>query len=121
MANHETIIISRKGKPVAQLTPIPSGAYQDGATRFPLRGVSISIAEDFDEREDGVKDMIRMAVTGAKRNNRHCGLCGQAPSDYPEMAEFLVEIGIDSMSLTPDTVLKTTQLVLETEQRLAGK
>ena len=82
---------------------------------------SAILAEDFDERDDGVKDMIRMAVTGAKRNNRHCGLCGQAPSDYPEMAEFLVEIGIDSMSLTPDTVLKTTQLVLETEQRLAGK
>ncbi len=81
---------------------------------------SAILAEDFDERDDGVKDMIRMAVTGAKRNGRHCGLCGQAPSDYPEMAEFLVEIGIDSMSLTPDTVLKTTQLVLETEQRLAG-
>jgi len=79
---------------------------------------SAILAEDFDERDDGVKDMIRMAVTGAKRNGRHCGLCGQAPSDYPEMAEFLVEIGIDSMSVTPDTVLKTTQLVLETEQRL---
>jgi len=80
---------------------------------------SAILAEDFDERDDGVKEMIRMAVTGAKRNGRHCGLCGQAPSDYPEMAEFLVEIGIDSMSVTPDTVLKTTQLVLETEQRLA--
>lgn len=79
---------------------------------------SAILAEDFDERDDGVKDMIRMAVAGAKRNGRHCGLCGQAPSDYPEMAEFLVEIGIDSMSVTPDTVLKTTQLVLETEQRL---
>ncbi len=79
---------------------------------------SAILADDFDERDDGVKEMIRLAVTGAKRNDRHCGLCGQAPSDYPEMAEFLVEIGIDSMSLNPDTVLKTTQLVLETEQRL---
>jgi pyruvate,water dikinase len=79
---------------------------------------SAILAEDFDERDDGVKEMIRLAVTGAKRNNRHCGLCGQAPSDYPEMAQYLVEIGIDSMSLTPDTVLKTTQLVLDTEQRL---
>jgi len=79
---------------------------------------SAILAEDFDERDDGVKEMIRLAVTGAKRNDRHCGLCGQAPSDYPEMAAFLVEIGIDSMSLNPDTVLKTTQLVLETEQRL---
>lgn len=82
---------------------------------------SAILAEDFDERDDGVKEMIRMAVTGAKRNGRHCGLCGQAPSDYPEMAEFLVEIGIDSMSVTPDTVLKTTQLVLETEQRLGRR
>ncbi len=82
---------------------------------------SAILADDFDERDEGVKEMIRLAVTGAKRNGRHCGLCGQAPSDYPEMAEFLVEVGIDSMSLNPDTVLKTTQLVLETEQRLARK
>jgi len=49
LMNHETIIISRKGKPVAQLAPIPSDTYRDGATRFPLRGISISIADDFDE------------------------------------------------------------------------
>ncbi|MCX7084078.1 MAG: phosphoenolpyruvate synthase [Methylococcales bacterium] len=79
---------------------------------------SAIIADDFDERDLGVKEMIRLASVGAKRNAKHCGLCGQAPSDYPEMAEFLVEIGIDSMSLNPDTVLKTTQLVLETEARL---
>ncbi|HCB06694.1 MAG TPA: hypothetical protein DEQ43_21040, partial [Nocardioides bacterium] len=46
------------------------------------------------------------------------GLCGQAPSDYPEMAEFLVEVGIDSMSLNPDSVLSTTRRVLDLEQRL---
>ncbi|WP_019865768.1 phosphoenolpyruvate synthase [Methylovulum miyakonense] len=79
---------------------------------------SAIVAADFDERDAGVKEMIRLAVTGAHRNHRHCGLCGQAPSDYPEMAEYLVSCGIDSMSLNPDTVLKTTQLVLETEQRL---
>jgi pyruvate,water dikinase len=79
---------------------------------------SAIVAEDFDERDPGVKEMIRLAVEGARRNGKHCGLCGQAPSDYPEMAEFLVEIGIDSMSLNPDTALKTTQHVLETEQRL---
>jgi pyruvate,water dikinase len=82
---------------------------------------SAILAEDFDERDDGVKEMIRLAVVGAKRNNRHCGLCGQAPSDYPEMAEFLVEIGIDSMSVTADTILRTTQRVLETEKRLNRK
>lgn len=79
---------------------------------------SAIVAESFDERDAGVKTMIKMAVDGSKRNHRHCGLCGQAPSDYPEMAEYLVEIGIDSMSLNPDTVLQTTQLVLETERRL---
>ncbi|TAK65118.1 phosphoenolpyruvate synthase [Methylobacter sp.] len=80
---------------------------------------SAIIAEDFDERDPGVKEMIRLAIDGARRNGKHCGLCGQAPSDYPEMAEFLVETGIDSMSLNPDTVLQTTQLVLETERRLS--
>ncbi|MEQ1529415.1 MAG: phosphoenolpyruvate synthase, partial [Methylococcales bacterium] len=78
---------------------------------------SAIVAEDFDERDPGVKEMIRLAVEGSRRNGKHCGLCGQAPSDYPEMAEFLVEIGIDSMSLNPDTVLQTMQLVLDTERR----
>ncbi len=62
--------------------------------------------------------MIKMAVEGCRRNGKHSGLCGQAPSDYPEMAEYLVEIGIDSMSLNLDTVLQTTQIILELEQRL---
>jgi pyruvate,water dikinase len=76
------------------------------------------VANDFDERDAGVKTMIKWAVEGARRNGRHSGLCGQAPSDYPEMAEYLVEIGIDSMSLNPDTVLETTQRILALEQRL---
>ena len=76
------------------------------------------VANDFDERDPGVKTMIRLAVEGARRNGRHSGLCGQAPSDYPEMAEYLVEIGIDSMSLNPDTVLQITQSILALEARL---
>jgi len=76
------------------------------------------VAFDFDERDEGVKQMIRLAVDGCRRNGTHSGLCGQAPSDYPDMAEFLVEIGIDSISLNPDTVLKTTEQVLQLEQRL---
>ena len=76
------------------------------------------VAFDYDERDDGVKEMIRLAVEGCRRNQRHSGLCGQAPSDYPEMAQFLVEIGIDSMSLNPDAVLKTTLQVLELEKKL---
>jgi len=77
------------------------------------------VAFDFDERDAGVKEMIRLAVEGAKRNNRHSGICGQAPSDYPEIAEFLVELGIDSISLNPDTVIKTTLHILEVEKRMA--
>ena len=80
---------------------------------------SAILAEDFDERDPGVKEIIRMAVEGAQRNHKHIGICGQAPSDYPEMAEFLVKIGIDSMSLNPDTVLKTTQRLLKTEEQIA--
>ncbi len=76
------------------------------------------VAFDFDERDEGVKTFIKMAVEGAKRNGIHSGICGQAPSDYPEMAEYLLELGIDSISLNPDTVLKTTINLLEAEKRL---
>jgi pyruvate,water dikinase len=76
------------------------------------------VAFDFDERDPGVKEMIRQTIEGARRNHRHAGICGQAPSDYPEMAEYLVELGIDSMSVTPDTLLKITRDVLAVEARL---
>ena len=76
------------------------------------------VAFDFDERDEGVKAMIRLAVEGARRNGRHCGICGQAPSDYPEIAEFLVRLGIDSISLNPDTVLRATTRILELERSL---
>lgn len=76
------------------------------------------VAFDFDERDPGVKDMMRQAVEGARRNRRHSGICGQAPSDYPEMAEYLVQLGIESMSLDPDTVVKTTVRILDLERRL---
>lgn len=77
------------------------------------------VAFDYDERDEGVKEMIRMAVEGCRRNGIHSGLCGQAPSDHPDMAEFLVRIGIESMSLNPDTVVKTTRQVLDLERQLA--
>ncbi len=76
------------------------------------------VAFDYDERDDGVKEMIRLAVEGCRRNGIHSGLCGQAPSDYPEMAEYLVRLGIDSMSLNPDTVIATTRHVLGVERGL---
>ena len=76
------------------------------------------VAFDYDERDPGVMKMIKMAVEGAKRSHRHSGICGQGPSDYPEMAEALVNMGVDSMSLNPDSVLQTIQVIsrLETKQ-----
>ena len=76
------------------------------------------VAFDYDERDEGVKEMLRLAVEGCARNGIHSGLCGPAPSDYPDMAEYLVELGIDSISLNPDTVLKTTRLIVDVERRL---
>jgi pyruvate,water dikinase len=76
------------------------------------------VAFDYDERDEGVKEMIRLAVEGCRRNGIHSGFCGQAPSDYPDMAEYLVRLGIDSMSLNPDTVLKTTRQIVDVEIRL---
>jgi pyruvate,water dikinase len=76
---------------------------------------SALVAHDFDERDPGVIKMIRMAVQGAKRNHRHSGICGQAPSDYPEFAKMLVQEGIDSISLNPDSLMKITVKVLEME------
>jgi len=73
------------------------------------------VAFDYDERDPGVMKMIEMAVEGAKRNKRHSGICGQGPSDYPEMAEALVKMGIESISLNPDTVLQTIQNISELE------
>ena len=82
---------------------------------------SALVAFDYDERDLGAKEMIRLAVEGCRRNGIHSGICGQAPSDYPDMAEFLVELGIDSMSLNPDSVLQTTRSVLEVEEMLGRK
>jgi pyruvate, water dikinase len=76
------------------------------------------VAHLFDERNGAVEKMVAMAIDAAKRNNKKIGICGQAPSDYPEFAEFLVKRGINSISLNPDTVIQTTQHILETEKRL---
>ena len=74
------------------------------------------VAFDFDERDDGVLEMIRQAVVGAHRHHRHVGICGQAPSDFPDVARRLVAFGIDSISLNPDTVLHTAGVVAEAER-----
>jgi pyruvate,water dikinase len=76
------------------------------------------VAHLFDERNGAVEKMIAMAIDAAKRNGKKIGICGQAPSDYPEFADFLVERGINSISLNPDTVIQTTRHILETEKKL---
>ncbi|WP_269431332.1 putative PEP-binding protein [Crocosphaera watsonii] len=77
---------------------------------------SALVAQLFDERNEGVKRMVKLAIETAKKKGRKIGICGQAPSDYPEFAKFLVELGIDSMSLNPDSVLKTLLMVAEVEK-----
>ena len=74
------------------------------------------VAHVFDERNPAVKTFIAHVIKAAKAKGRKIGICGQAPSDYPEFAQFLVEQGIDSISLNPDAVLKTTVKILEMEQ-----
>ncbi|MDR9502206.1 MAG: phosphoenolpyruvate synthase [Desulfurivibrionaceae bacterium] len=76
------------------------------------------IAGIADERNDAVKDMIRMVIATAKRRGRKIGICGQGPSDFPDFATFLVELGIDSMSLIPDTAIKTRLAVHEKEKEM---
>ncbi|AUB39368.1 pps, pyruvate, water dikinase [Nostoc flagelliforme CCNUN1] len=76
---------------------------------------SALVARLFDERSPAVKRMVKMVIESAKKCDRKIGICGQAPSDYPEFAQFLVEQGIDSISLNPDSVLKTMLEVAKVE------
>ena len=75
------------------------------------------VSSNFDERDAGVLKMIRLAIEGAKRNESYVGICGQAPSDYPEITELLVSLGIDSISLNPDSLLETLLHVNKLESK----
>jgi pyruvate,water dikinase len=79
------------------------------------------VAFDFDERDPGMLEMLRMAVRGAKRNHRHIGICGEAPANYPEIAQFLTGLGIDSISVNPSSVLRTMAIVREAEESEASR
>jgi pyruvate,water dikinase len=79
---------------------------------------SALVAHLFDERNEGVKRMVAQAIATAKANGRKIGICGQAPSDYPEFARFLVEQGINTMSLNPDSVIRTILEIAEMEASL---
>ncbi|MDZ4245685.1 MAG: putative PEP-binding protein, partial [Dehalococcoidia bacterium] len=71
----------------------------------------------FDERHDAVKKAIINLIKAAHRKNKKVGICGQAPSDYPDFAAFLVSAGIDSISVNPDSVLSVILRVVEMEQK----
>ncbi|GAG17129.1 unnamed protein product, partial [marine sediment metagenome] len=72
----------------------------------------------YSERSEPVKRMIKQVIEKAKQANIKVGICGQAPSDFPDFAAFLVECGIDSISLTPDTVIKTILVIADVEKQL---
>ena len=71
------------------------------------------IAHLFDERNDAVKALLEMAIKAAKARGKYVGICGQGPSDHPDFAQWLVEQGIDSVSLNPDTVIETWMYLSE--------
>ena len=93
------------------LTQLTLGLDRDSQILAPL----------FDERNEAVRRMIVLAIQAAKRNHKKIGICGQAPSDYPDFARFLVQLGIDSISLNPDTVLKTTVDIAAAEKQFASR
>jgi len=70
------------------------------------------------EKDAAIKEMVSQVIQACRKRKKYCGICGQAPSDYPEFAEFLVEQGIESMSLNPDTVIKTMIAVAQKEKQL---
>ena len=65
------------------------------------------IADAFDERDPAVKHMLHLAIAACRKANKYVGICGQGPSDHPDLAEWLVKEGIESLSLNPDTVVET--------------
>jgi pyruvate,water dikinase len=73
----------------------------------------------YDERNEAVTVLMEMAIRACKKAGKYVGICGQAPSDFPEITRWLVEQGIDSISLNPDSVLEMTQVVLEMEQEIS--
>ncbi|WP_462249527.1 phosphoenolpyruvate synthase [Ferruginibacter sp.] len=76
------------------------------------------VAHLYDERNPAVKELLRMLITTAKRMKVKVGICGQGPSDFPDFAQFLVELGIDSISVTPDSIVKTYKAIAEVEKTM---
>ena len=72
------------------------------------------VARQFDERDEAVKALLAMAIKACRAQGKYVGICGQGPSDHPELARWLLEQGIDSISLNPDTVVETWMFLAET-------
>ena len=77
------------------------------------------VAHLYDERNPAVKELLRMLITTAKRMGVKVGICGQGPSDFPDFAQFLVELGIDSISVTPDSIVKTLKAIAAVEKQIS--
>ncbi len=75
------------------------------------------VAHIYDERNEAVKRIIKMLIESAKKNNVKVGICGQGPSDFPDFAQFLVDLGIDSISVTPDSLVKTVKAIHAVEKK----
>lgn len=82
---------------------------------------SALVSHLYDERNPAVKRMLEQLIRTAKRTGTKVGICGQGPSDHPDFAQFLVELGIDSISVTPDSLLKTRRAIAEVEQAVTMK
>lgn len=134
MAKHG-LVRGREGLELYVMCEIPSNVISAAAFAEVFDGFSIGsndltqlilgvdrdssiVAHIFDERNPAVMEAIASVIRTAKKSGRKIGICGQAPSDYPEFAEFLVRAGIDSISLNPDAVLKTTRRILDAEREL---
>ena len=106
------------------LAAIFQGIYVDGFSigSNDLTQLTLGLDRDselvqsiYDERNNAVKTMMRWAIQSCKQTNTKIGICGQGPSDYPEIAKYLVEEGIDSISITPDSLVKTIKTIHSVE------
>jgi pyruvate,water dikinase len=93
------------------LTQLTLGIDRDSGGTLEVAGVS-------NEKNEAVKELIKTLIKTAKKYRRKVGICGQGPSDFPDFAEFLVEQGIDSISLNPDTVISTTMAIVQKEKQI---
>ncbi|KAK9350545.1 phosphoenolpyruvate synthase [Lipomyces doorenjongii] len=126
------LVRGKDGLEIYMMCEIPNNVIQIDAFAAEFDGFSIGsndltqltlgvdrdsdiVSFDFDERDKGMLEMLRLAVAGAKRNGRKVGICGEAPANYPDIARYLVKLGIDSISVNPSSLLRTMGAVHEAE------